>query len=171
MSITWVDTLPENELTSDTSIQTLSPDWAAFSKTDKSKGTDVIITSLSAPLACPTTYRFQASAVNNVYTNSGVDPNFRGQTTRGVSFVVGIKHGLVGSDSETGEQIILPLSSHIVVKVPANVEVNGDIILGSIERLLGGLDDTSILGATRRERVAKRINSILRGGLTPPTLI
>lgn len=171
MSITWVNSLPDSEVTSDVSVATLAPIWSNFSKTEKSKGDEVIVASHEAPLACPTTVRFTKGTVSNIYQNSGIDPNFRAQTNRGISLVVGVKNGLIGTDSDTGEQVVLPLSCHFVVKVPLHSQINGQTIVRMLQSLIGSLDDTALSGDTRAARIATRIDSMLRGGLTPPTLV
>lgn len=125
---------------------------------------EVVITNTTSPIDQPETFRFGYSNVADVYKNTGIDPSVASVSRRGVSLVVQMNDILrVGCSSETEcnpVQFDLPISTHIVVKVPLNQYITADLVKQEILRNVAALFGTG-------EITSARIDALLRHALTP----
>lgn len=129
-------------------------------KSDK-PGQEVVLTNTTSPIDRPEKLRIAYSDVANVYNGTGIDPSVSAPTKRGISILVQETSVLSVSDSVDADfRLDLPLSCHLVIKVPASEYVTADDVLASIGRLLSGLFDTGL-------ETNARLNAILRGSLVP----
>lgn len=127
-------------------------------------GKEVVITNLTSPIDRPENFRFAYTDIANVYTGSGVDPSVAAPTKRGVSLLAQLTEVLSVTDSADPEyRIDLPMSAHLVIKVPSSEHVNAAEIVTLVGRLLSGLFDTGVSSTSRLE-------SMLRGSLVPSEL-
>lgn len=137
---------------------------ADFRVKSNDAGKEVVLTNLTSPIDRPEKIRISFSEITNVYNGSGVDPSVSAPTKRGVSLLIQLTNVMSVSDSvDPDYRIDLPLSAHLVVKVPSSEHVTGAVIEDLIGRLLSGLFDT---GSTS----TARLESILRGSLLPSDL-
>jgi len=132
-------------------------------KSDK-PGSEVVLTNLTSPVDRPERIRVAYTDVSNVYAGSGIDPSVSAPTKRGVSILAQHTNVLSVSDSTDADyRLDLPISCHLVIKVPASEYITAEDVRVSLGRLLSSLFDT---GAT----TDARLNAILRGSLIPADL-
>jgi hypothetical protein len=127
-------------------------------------GKEVVITNLTSPIDRPENIRLAYQEVQNVYSNTDVDPAVYAPSKRGTSILAQISETLSVTDSVDADyRIDLPISAHLVIKVPANEHINAAAVQVLVGRLLSSLFDTGSLTDSRLE-------AILRGSLLPVEL-
>ena len=122
---------------------------------------EVILTNLTSPVVYPEKMRISASDVANVYTGSSIEPSLYAPTKRGTSLLVQLTEIWKVTDTAVPEmEIALPVSAHIVIKVPNHELVTPAAVETLVGRLISGLYET---GSTN----SKRLTALLRGSLKP----
>lgn len=126
---------------------------------------EAIVTNLTSPIGQPERLRWAHSDVADVYRGSGIDPTMYYASRRGTQILVQLTDVFKVTDTEDASyEAHLPISCHLVVKVPNNDLVTDEVVLAEIQRLLGALFETT--GTTPENR----LKSILRGALLPAQL-
>lgn len=137
---------------------------ADFRVKSNSPGKEVVLTNLTCPVDRPERFRISYSEIANIYSGSGVDASLLAPTKRGVSVLVQLTEILSVSESTDADyRIDLPVSYHLVIKVPANENITSAMIMTGLGRLLSGLFDTGV-------ETTSRLDAILRGSLVPSGL-
>lgn len=127
-------------------------------------GKEIVLTNLTSPIDRPERIRIAYSEVANVYTGSGIDPSVSSPTKKGVSILVQLTNILTVKDSvDASYRQDLPLSLHMVMKIPSSEFVTAAVVEENLGRLLSGLFDTGSSSTSRLE-------AILRGSLVPTEL-
>lgn len=127
-------------------------------------GREVILTNITSPTDQPERIRIAYADVNNIYTGTGIEASVFSPTKKGVSILAQLTEVLSVTDSvDAAYRVDLPLSYHLVIKVPNSAYVTGEVVQSGIGRLLSGLFDT---GSTEVDR----LDAILRGSLLPSDL-
>lgn len=127
-------------------------------------GQEVIITNLTCPIDRPEKIRLSYSDVANIYNGTGVEASVCSPTKRGVSILAQLTEVISITDSADPDyRIDLPVSYHLVIKVPTSDQLSAVDIQTGLGRLLSGLYNTGSLDTTRLE-------AILRGSLRPTSL-
>lgn len=127
-------------------------------------GKEVVVTNITSPSDRPENLRMSYSEVANVYTGTGVEPSVFASTRKGVSILVQVTEiWSVTDDADADYRIDLPVSAHLVLKIPYSEYVTGARLQTLVGRLVSGLFDTGVTTTTRLE-------AILRGSLTPSGL-
>jgi hypothetical protein len=127
-------------------------------------GKEAILTNITSPIDRPENIRIAFTDVADVYKGSNVEPSVFAPSKRGVSVLVQVTDVLtVTDDTDADYKIDLPLSFHLVVKVPNSEYVTADVVKKGLGRLLSSLYDTGSISNTRLE-------AILRGSLIPSEL-
>lgn len=125
---------------------------------------EVIITNTTSPIDQPETFRFGYNQIADVYKNTGIDPSVAAVSKRGASIVVQLNDILrVSCNSETTcnpVQFDLPISTHVVIKVPVNQYINADLVKQLVLRNVAALFNTGSV-------TADRIDALLRHALQP----
>lgn len=124
---------------------------------------EVILTNTTTPIDQPEILRFAIENVANVYANSNIPSYNRSVTTRGVSLLLQVNDILrvsdPGSECCCGQTFDLPISTHIVLRVPLNQFVTANEVMAVAKRnfamLFAGADNSA------------RLNELLRGTLSP----
>lgn len=125
---------------------------------------EVILTNLTSPVVYPERIRFSVSDVNNVYTGSSIEPSLHAPTKRGTSLLVQITENWKVTDTaDASFEAALPVSAHIVIKVPNHELVTPDAVETLVGRLISGLYETGVT-------TDKRLTALLRGSLKPSDL-
>lgn len=125
------------------------------------KPDEVIITNLSSPILFPEKIRYSLSDVNDVYKGTGIDPGFFAPSRKGLSLLAQVTETWTVTDTtDATYQVALPVSAHLVLKVPNNEAVTPERIEQLIGRLISTLYDTG-------KSDNKRLTALLRGSLTP----
>lgn len=137
---------------------------ADFRVKSENAGKESVLTNITSPIDRPEKVRIAYSDVSNIYTGSGIEPGLYAPTKRGVSVLVQLTEVISVTDSvDPTYRVDLPVSYHLVIKVPVSEAISGAVIETGIGRLLSGLYDS---GST----TTARLGSILRGSLVPPEM-
>jgi len=135
-------------------------DW----KVKEQEPTEAIVTNLTSPLSFPEKMRFCSSEVADVYKGAGIDPSLYAPSRRGVSILSQVTEVWTVNDStDATYQVALPVSAHLVIKVPNNENITPAMVQTLVGRLISGLFET---GKTETTRLA----ALLRGSLIPSDL-
>ena len=149
-----------SSLTFPRGLTNFGADW----KVKEQEPEEAIITNLTSPLSFPEKMRFCSSEVADVYKGAGIDPSLYAPSRRGVSVLGQVTEVWTVSDSaDATYQVALPVSAHLVVKVPQNENITPAMVQMLIGRMISGLFET---GKTDTTRLA----ALLRGSLLPSDL-
>lgn len=135
-------------------------DFIAIQKGDQK----TVATNKTSPLDQPETIRCQSTDIKDIYAGTSIDPSVYNASRQGTSILVQVNDIVRVTDSvDTAFQVDLPLSAHIVVKVPKSSYITEAHVQAVISRALGlfynvGTPDTT------------RIAAMLRGSMTPTGL-
>lgn len=125
---------------------------------------EAVLTNLTSPVDRPERFRVAFSEIANIYSGSGIDPTCYAPSKKGVSILVQLTD--IYSVSETNDpsyRVDLPVSAHLVIKVPANENITAATIQTLVGRMVSGLYET---GSETTDRIA----SLVRGSLIPSDL-
>lgn len=132
-------------------------DW----KVKENEPEEAIITNLTSPLSFPEKMRFGVSEVTDVYKGTGLDSSLYAPSRRGVSVLGQVTEVWTVTDStDASYQVALPVSAHLVIKVPNNENITPAMVQTLIGRLISGLFETGVTDTTR-------LAALLRGSLLP----
>lgn len=127
-------------------------------------GKEVVLTNITSPVDRPEKIRVGYTDVANIYAGTGVEPTVSAPTKRGVQILAQVTEVLSVTDNTDPDfRIDLPVSYHLVMKVPSSEYITPADIETGIGRLLSSLYDS---GVTTTSRLA----AILRGALVPSEL-
>lgn len=127
-------------------------------------GKEVILTNITSPPDRPERIRLGFTEVANVYSGTSVDPSLFAPSKRGVQILCQLTEVISVTDSvDPTYRVYLPVSYHLVIKVPTSENIASSDVVAGIGRLLSGLYDTGVVTTTR-------LDSILRGALVPSGL-
>ena len=144
----------------DRGLLNFGADWRV--KTD-SPG-EVIISNLTSPVDRPERIRVSQSDVSNIYTGTDIDPSVYAPSRRGTSVLCQITETFSVTDTVYADyRIDLPVSAHLVIKVPNNENLTAAMVQTTIGRLISGIYDTG-------SETTVRLAAILRGSLKPSDL-
>jgi hypothetical protein len=125
---------------------------------------EVVLTNLTSPVDRPEKFRFSYSDVANVYSGTDVDPSVYAPSKKGVSVLCQVTETISITDSTDATfRIDLPISAHVVLKVPANEYLTADMLQTFMGRLVSGMYETGSL-------TTERIQALVRGSLLPADL-
>lgn len=137
---------------------------ADFRKKEETPGKEIVLTNITSPTDRPEKIRIAYSEVANIYSGSGIDASLHAPTKKGVSVLCQLTEVIsVTSDTDADYHIDLPVSAHLVIKVPQSQYISGADVQTLVGRLLSALYDTGVTTTTRLE-------ALLRGSLTPSDL-
>lgn len=120
-----------------------------------------IITNVTSPLDRPENIRFAYSEIANVYEGTKVDPGYLGTSKRGVSLLCQVTdiYSLT-DDTDTAYRVDLPVSAHIVLRLPACEYITPDMAKALVVRTVSSMFGTGQVSSAR-------IAALLRGSLLP----
>lgn len=120
-----------------------------------------IVTNLTAPQGKPESFKFAYTEVADVYKGTDIEPALRTQTKRGVQCLVRLDETWRVTDSEDPTfEVNLPVSAHLVLKIPNYDIITSEQVQYLVGRLISGLYDS---GSTNLDR----LTALLRGSLKP----
>lgn len=138
--------------------------WNEDYRVTKNTGDETVMINLNSPLDRPEKVRLAVSKVANVYGGTDIDPSVHAPTKRGISILAQRTSTLsVTDETASNDRIDLPLSFHIVAKIPVSEHITADIVQQELARTFSTLFDTDV-------ETSGRLNSIMRGSLTPKEL-
>lgn len=123
------------------------------------------IINVTSPIDRPEVFRFACQNISNVYTGSGIAPGMQGPLKTGRSVLVQLSD--IYSVEQTGESEDLyqmPISGHLVLRVPNSEHITEEVILNHLSRLLAGLFDTG-------SDSTSRLKGLVRGSLLPKDVL
>lgn len=127
-------------------------------------GAEVVLTNITSPVDRPEKIRIAYSDIANVYSGTTIEPSLTAPTKRGVSVLAQVTETLsITDDADPDYRIDLPVSYHMVIKVPASEHITASDIQTGLGRLLSSLFDTGV-------STTSRLEAILRGSLVPTEL-
>lgn len=133
-------------------------------KTSANNGSEVVLTNLTCPVDRPEKIRLAYTEIANVYSGTGIEPSVLAPTKKGVSLLAQVTDVLsVTDDADADYRVDLPISAHLVIKVPQSQHVNAAVVQEVIGRLLSSLFDSGV-------STTSRLEAILRGSLIPTEL-
>lgn len=125
---------------------------------------EVVISNLTSPVDRPERIRVSQADVSNVYTGTDIDPSVYAPSRRGTSVLCQLTETFSVTDTTDADyRVDLPVSVHLVIKVPNSEFLTTDMVQASIGRLVSGLYDTG-------SETTTRLAAILRGSLKPSDL-
>lgn len=124
-------------------------------------GKEVILTNITSPVDRPEKVRIGFTEVANVYSGSGIEPSVSAPTKRGTQILAQVTEVIsVTDDTDPDYRVDLPVSYHLVIKVPTSDQITASDVQTGLGRLLSTLFDTGAVATSRLE-------GILRGALVP----
>lgn len=125
------------------------------------KSGEVVLTNLTTPLDRPETIRIATSDIKDIYSSTDIDPSVYAPSKRGVSILAQITDTLsVTDDTDADFRVDLPVSAHLVIKVPANEYMSAEKVEALVARLTSTLYESGSSETTR-------LDGLLRGSLVP----
>lgn len=138
-------------------------DYSKFAEVTR-KDRDIVITNSESPIDRPETMRFALSNINNVYNGSGIEPSYYAVNKTGKSLLLQVNDILTFTDANQADlREDYPITAHLVVKFPTNVNVDATVIMTTVNRLLATAYATGVTTNTRLE-------ALIRGALAPSNL-
>lgn len=122
---------------------------------------DVTLSNITSPLGAVETIRFAVNDVANVYTGSSIQPTLWATSKHGVSVLAQINE--IFSITDTVDATFrqdLPMSAHIVLKVPDSEFMTGDLLKAIVGRLADTLFNAGVV-------TSERLAALTRGSLLP----
>lgn len=127
-------------------------------------GKEVVLTNITSPVDRPEKIRIAYTDVANIYSGTGIEASVLAPTKRGVSILAQVTDVIsISDDTDPDYRIDLPVSYHLVIKVPASEYITGSDIQTGLGRLLSSLFDSGV-------STTSRLEAILRGSLVPSEL-
>lgn len=124
----------------------------------------VVLTNVTSERSRPEKFRIAASKIDNIYKNSGISLSVQAPNLEGTNLLVQLTDVASVTDSTNpAYRVDAPISSHLVLKVPALEQLTEEMVLTHIGRLVSGLFET---GSTANSR----LKAMLRGSLVPKDL-
>jgi hypothetical protein len=118
----------------------------------------------TSPIDQLETIRVQASEITDVYKNTGIDPSAYAPSRKGLSILAQVNDILRVTDTVDATFMVdLPVSAHLVIKVPQSSFITPDLVMAIAGRALAALFDSNQL-------TSGRIANLLRGAVTPTGL-
>lgn len=125
---------------------------------------EVVLTNITSPVDRPEQIRVAFSNIANVYSGTTIESSVAAPTKRGVSILCQVTDIIsVTDNTDPDYRIDLPVSYHVVIKVPANENLTTTLIQEGLGRMISGLFDT---GST----TLARLEALIRGSLVPSDL-
>lgn len=136
---------------------------ADFSPVNLKNG-EATVTNVTSPQDRPEKIRFASSKIDNVYKGSGISPSVQAPSVRGTNLLVQLTEvASITDPTDASYRVDVPISAHIVLKVPAIEQITEDHIIAVVGRLISGLFET---GKSDSIRLAR----LVRGSLLPADL-
>ena len=139
--------------------------FAADWKVKSNQPSEVVITNMTSPVAYPERFRFSLGDVKDVYAGSGIAPTLYTPDRRGMSLLCQLTGNWTVTDTTDASFLqVLPVSAHLVLKLPVNDQITAAMVQTLVARLVSGLYETGL-------DTTSRYAALLRGSLIPADLI
>lgn len=122
---------------------------------------EVVLANLTSPLGAVETIRFAVNDVANVYSGTQIQPTMWATSKHGVSILAQLNDIFSVTDTvDASFRQDLPVSAHIVLKVPDSELITGDVLKAIVGRLVDALFDSGAVASSR-------LVALARGSLIP----
>lgn len=126
---------------------------------------EATITNITSPSDRPEKIRFASNPISNIYQQTGVSPERFGPTKTGRSVLVQLTDVMSVQSAGSEEDLYqLPISMHLVMRVPNSEHITDEVILTQLSRLFGALYDTGVDNT-------QRLKGLVRGSLLPRDVV
>lgn len=130
--------------------------------TPKSRTSKIaVLANLTSPLGAVETVRFAVNDIANVFTGTGISPTLWATSKHGMSVLIQLND--IFSVTDTVDSTFrqdLPVSGHIVLKVPDSELITGDVIKAFLGRLCDCAFNSGVV-------TSERLAALCRGSLLP----
>lgn len=124
-------------------------------------GSEAIMINTTSNLGVEEKVRLSVATVANIYNGTGLDSSVAAPTKQGVSVLSQITNVITVTDDGVPDyRIDLPMSAHLVLKVPKSEHISATDVVELVGRLLATLFDTGV-------DTTSRLEGLLRGSLIP----
>lgn len=157
----------DTNISGTTPVEILLPtlNYAEDFRVRQDEADEAIVTNITCPIEAPEKIRWAHNDIKDVYKNAGIDPTLYYQSRRGTQILCQLTDVWNVIDDEVPEYLAaLPVSAHMVIKIPNNELIDEQIVLATISRLIATLYETT--GSATKSR----LRSLLRGSLLPTAL-
>lgn len=138
--------------------------YAADFRVKSDEPGESILVNLTSPLDRTETVRFGYSEVKDVYKNTTIDASVMAPSRKGVQILVQVNDIYSLTDSaDASYRVDLPVSAHLVVKIPACEYITPDMVQALAARAVSTLYDTGAVTTVK-------ISQLLKGSLVPTGL-
>jgi len=138
--------------------------WAADFVSTSDGDSKILLANKTSPLDQVERIRMEASTIQDIYKGTSIDPTVFAPSRQGLSIVCQVMDILRVTESTVPTyQVDLPISAHIVVKVPLSTYVTADNVLAVAGRAVSCLFNSN-------DVTNARVTALLRGPMTPPGL-
>lgn len=121
---------------------------------------ECILTNIQTPIDQPETIRVAYKKVNDVFAGSNLNKLQAAAIDKtGVQILVQDCASLKQTNAD-GSSVTVPVSLHLVAKIPTGIEIDQSIITGQLSRLLGVLYEDG----------GSRVSSLVKGAIIPKNL-
>lgn len=125
---------------------------------------EATLVNLTSPVDRVEQIRVAFSNIANIYNGSSIEASLAAPTKRGVSVLCQVTDVIsITDDTDADYRIDLPVSYHLVIKIPVNENLTSALIQEGVGRMVSILFDTGSTALTR-------IQSLMRGSLIPSDL-
>lgn len=122
---------------------------------------EMTLVNVTTPRSKPEKVRIAYSVIPDIYKNVDIAETAQAGNISGVSVLVQLTQiGTITDDTDAAYEAQVPLSVHMVLRVPAIEQVTEDNVMAAVGRLVSNLFETGSLTNSRLKR-------ILRGALKP----
>lgn len=121
-----------------TALTPLAPVAGSYGYTVDDPG-QAVMKNITNALDQPNTIRCSVSTVADVFKGTEVAPTAN-QRTDGLSILVQVTESWKVTDMATTAVIQLPVSAHMVIKIPVDANITGSHLEGLVLRMIGALD-------------------------------
>lgn len=137
-------------------IVPLSGDYRVKTQTPS----EIVWTNIKSPLDRPETIRQGFSLVNDIYKGTDIAVAARAASSKGVSILSQVTQVWSVTDSTVPDLLVdLPVSAHLVIKVPASGDIASADLVALIQKLVGSLYSETVAMDTTK------LDALLRGSL------
>lgn len=125
---------------------------------------ELVITNITSPTDRPESFRIGYSTVQDVYKGTTIDPSVYAPSRKGISVLVQLTDTYSVTDTTDAEfRVDLPISTHMVIKVPSSEYLTSEHVMAQVGRCVSGLFETG-------SEANDRLKALLRGSLKPSDL-
>lgn len=136
-------------------------DYSDFAVVSESPS-EVILSNLTSPIDRTETIRYAIQGINDVYNNTDIDSSVKAASHKGISLVCQVNdiYSYTDETDPSSARIDLPVSAHLVIKVPKSTYITADDYLAVAQRAFSAIFGTG-------SATSAQLQLLLRGAINP----